>query len=83
MASEVGGSEDKIHVCFGVEACKSICAVRNIESSFVANDNANDNDNGKDNDINESTTSHAQRHGLTDLDAGREKTAGSLMWVSN
>ena len=81
LASEVGGSEDKVHVFLGVDAGKSTCAVRSLESSFVINDNDNDNDN----DISESTTSHAQRHGLTDLDAGRGKPlpVGFLMWFSN
>ena len=53
-----------------VEAGKSTCAVRSIESSFEVNDNDNDNDNDSDNDINENTTSHAQRHGLVNVDAG-------------
>ena len=85
LDSEVGGSEGKVHVCVGVEACKSTCAVRNIELSVVVNDSDNGNDNDNDKDINESTTSHAQRHGLTDLDAGRgsPSPACSLMWFSN
>ena len=77
LVSAVEGSEESIHIC-GVEAGKSTWVVRICVSSFdvvgrknfrsndTAIDNDNDNDNGKD----ESTTSHAQCHGLEDLDAG-------------
>ena len=55
----------------------------NTATTTNGNDNDNDNDDNNDNHDN-STTSHVQRHGLEDLDAGSgTPPAGSLMWFSN
>ena len=84
LVSASEGSEDSVHIC-GVEAGKSTSAVRDVVSGFDVVDcnslgynikatTAIDNGNDNDNDNHTSTTSHAQRHGLEDMDAGRRKT---------
>ena len=75
LVSEVEGSEDKVYVCCGVEASTSICAVRGFRLSVDVNDNDNENDNDNDNGKHESTTNHAQRHGLADFDVRPAKTS--------
>ena len=71
--------------------CKSVLVKGLIEGLSIADSttkittattNDNDDDDNDDNDA--STTSHVQRHGLDDLDAGRgnKKPAGSWMWFN-